>query len=80
MALNSSIVPDGNWTGVLRLNPKTNNEDPAVPVSAGLRVPLLTTTQRDALTEVEQGLVIFNTTTQKLNVRVSAAWEAVTSV
>jgi len=79
MALNSKLVPDSNWTGILRVNPKTNNEEPAVPVAAGVRVPLLTTAERDALTEVEQGLVIFNTTTQKLNVRVSAAWEAVTS-
>lgn len=78
MALNSTTSPDANWTGIYRVNPKTN--DAGTPITAGVRVPLLTTTERDALTEVEQGLVIFNTTTQKLNVRVSAAWEAVTSV
>ena len=44
-------------------------------------IPKLTTTQRDALTgtDLYEGLVIYNTTTHKLNVRVAAAWEAVTS-
>lgn len=44
-------------------------------------IPKLTTTQRDALTgtDLYTGLLIYNTTTNKLNVRVSAAWEAVTS-
>jgi len=44
-------------------------------------IPKLTTTQRDALTgtDLYEGLVIYNMTTHKLNVRVAAAWEAVTS-
>lgn len=44
-------------------------------------IPKLTTTQRDALTgtDVFEGLIVYNTTTHKLNVRVAAAWEAVTS-
>jgi hypothetical protein len=44
-------------------------------------IPKLTTTQRDALTGADlfEGLVVYNTTTHKLNVRVAAAWEAVTS-
>lgn len=44
-------------------------------------IPKLTTTVRDALTGVDlyEGLVVYNTTTHKLNVRVAAAWEAVTS-
>ena len=79
MALNSNTSPDSNWTGLFRVNPKTN--DAGVPVAAGARVPLLTTTERDALSadELEEGSVIYNTTTGKLNVRVAAAWEAVTS-
>ena len=44
-------------------------------------IPKLTTTQRDALTgtDLYEGLVIYNMTTHKLNVRVAAAWEAITS-
>ena len=43
-----------------------------------LVVPIMTTTLRDAMTNKE-GLVIFNTTTNKLNFNTGAAWEAVTS-
>ena len=44
-------------------------------------IPRLTTAQRDALTVDQRyaGFVIYNTTTNKLNVRVAAGWEAVTS-
>lgn len=44
-------------------------------------IPKLTTTQRDALagTDLFTGLLIYNTTTNKLNIRVAAAWEVVTS-
>lgn len=38
----------------------------------------MTTAQRDALSAVE-GMVIYNLTTHKINIRVAAAWEAVTS-
>ena len=79
MGLNSNTSPDGDWTGVLRVNPKTNNEEPAVVVAAGVRLPSLTTAERDALAEVEEGTIIYNTTTSKLNFRTSSAWEAVTS-
>lgn len=79
MGLNSSTSPDAAWTGLLRVNPKTN--DAGAPVAAGVRVPVLTTTERDALAadELETGAVIYNSTTNKLNVRVASAWEAVTS-
>jgi len=38
----------------------------------------MTTTQRDAITSPAAGLMIYNTTTAKLNVY-TTAWEAVTS-
>ena len=40
--------------------------------------PTLTTTQRDALTATE-GMLIYNSTTHKLNLRTVATWEVVTS-
>ena len=40
--------------------------------------PTLTSTQRDALTATP-GMLIYNTTTNKLNVRTVATWEVVTS-
>lgn len=46
----------------------------------GVLVPRMTTTQRDAISSPATGLIIFNTTTNKINVRGASAWEAVTSV
>jgi hypothetical protein len=45
----------------------------------GLLLPRLTTTQRDAISSPPAGLVIYNTSTGKLNFRAASAWEAVTS-
>lgn len=41
--------------------------------------PRMTTTQRDAIASPTAGMVIYNTTTNKLNVYTGSAWEAVTS-
>jgi len=45
---------------------------------AALLFPRMTTTVRDALTPTT-GMVIYNTSTNKLNVHTGSAWEAVTS-
>lgn len=45
----------------------------------GLLLPRMTTTQRDAIGSPPSGLLIYNSTTGKLNVRGASAWEAVTS-
>lgn len=45
----------------------------------GLLPPRMTTTQRDAISSPTDGLVIYNSTTNKINVRANGAWEAVTS-
>lgn len=45
----------------------------------GFLPPRMTTTQRDAISSPAEGLVVYNSSTHKLNVRVAAAWEAVTS-
>lgn len=41
--------------------------------------PDMTTTERDALTNPQNGMIILNTTTNKLNVRLNGAWEVITS-
>jgi hypothetical protein len=41
--------------------------------------PRMTTTQRDAIASPTAGMVVYNSTTGKINVRGAAAWEAVTS-
>lgn len=45
----------------------------------GLLLPRMTETQRDAISAPAEGLVVYNTTSHKINVRVAAAWEVVTS-
>lgn len=45
----------------------------------GLLIPRMTGAERDAIGTPATGLVIYNTTTNKLNFRAAAAWEAVTS-
>jgi len=45
----------------------------------GLLFPRMTEVQRDAIATPAAGLVVYNTTTGKLNLRVAAAWEAITS-
>jgi len=46
----------------------------------GFLPPRLPTTQRDAVTSPSTGLVVYNSTTNKLNFYNGTAWEAVTSV
>jgi len=45
----------------------------------GLLLPRLTTVQRDAIASAAEGLLIYNTTTNKLNFYNGSSWEAVTS-
>lgn len=46
----------------------------------GFLPPRMTTTQRDAISSPTEGLIVYNSTTHKINVRTASAWEAVTSV
>ena len=45
----------------------------------GLLLPRMTTPQRNAISSPVSGLLIYNTTTNKLNVYTASSWEAVTS-
>jgi hypothetical protein len=48
-------------------------------INKGVLFPRMTTAQRNAIVNPKGGLVIYNTSTNKLNVYTSAAWEAITS-
>lgn len=50
-----------------------------VSTTKGFLPPRMTTTQRNAISSPAEGLMIYNTTTAKLNVY-TTAWEAITSV
>lgn len=67
--LTTPVLADASTTGSLLMTGS----------SGAFRPPRLTTAERNALA-ASAGLVIFNTTTNKLNVYGASAWEAVTSV
>lgn len=50
-----------------------------VSASVAQLIPRVTTTVRDAISSPPEGLLIYNTSTHKLNIRTASAWEAVTS-
>jgi len=58
--------------------PSTKSILDLTSTTKGFLPPRMTTVQRDAITSVPAGLMIYNTTTNKLNVY-TTAWEAVTS-
>jgi hypothetical protein len=69
-------------TGVIGVGTASPNSAAQLDVSSttrGFLPPRMTTTQRDAITSPPAGLMIYNTTTNKLNVRTASSWEAVTS-
>jgi len=69
-------------TGQVAVGTVTPDAAAALEVNSttrGFLPPRMTTTQRDAITSPPAGLMIYNTTTNKLNVRTASSWEAVTS-
>lgn len=48
-------------------------------LNKGFRPTQMTTAQRDSLTNLFNGLLIYNKTTNKLNVYTANGWEAITS-
>mgnify|MGYP003972448113 CR=1 FL=1 len=58
-----------------RHNRVTNVGEPKLPTDGmPFRVPNLTTTERDALPDIQNGLIILNTTTNKIQARVNGSW------
>lgn len=43
-------------------------------VGGGLMLPRLTTTQRDAMSSPADGILIYNSTTSKAQIRAAGAW------
>jgi len=70
------------FEGKVSIGTATPNANAILDVSSTTKAfmpPRMTTTQRDAIPSPTAGMVIYNTTTNKLNVY-TIAWEAVTSV
>jgi hypothetical protein len=68
----------GNW-GFGTISPNAAAIAEFASTTKGVLLPRMTTAQRDAISSPTAGLVIYNTSTGKLNFYAAAAWEAVTS-
>jgi hypothetical protein len=66
-----------NASSSILMGTTTNDASAILNVTSttkGILFPRMTTTQRDAISSATNGLVIYNTTTNKLQVRAAAAW------
>jgi hypothetical protein len=79
-ALADRVVIDrlGN-VGIGTTSPNASALLDVTSTTQGLLPPRMTTTQRNAISSPAAGLMIYNTTTNKLNFYNGSAWEAVTS-
>jgi hypothetical protein len=68
---------DTNYVKLANLNTLIASYQASLP---GLAAKNMTTGQRDAMVSPARGLIIFNTTTSKLNVFTGSAWQVITSV
>ena len=73
-----AILNDGRL-GIGTITPDASAILECQTTTQGVLFPRMTEVQRDAIAAPAAGLVIYNTTTNKLNLRVAAAWEAITS-
>lgn len=67
-------------TGINTSTPAASALLDITSTTQGVLLPRMTTTQRDAISSPARGLIIYNTTTNKLNFYNGTAWEAVTSL
>lgn len=72
-----AIDVDTNYVKLADLNTLIASYQASLP---GLTAKNMTTGQRDAMVSPATGLIIFNTTTSKLNVYTGSAWQVITSV
>jgi hypothetical protein len=72
-------VTSGGNVGVGTTSPNAAALLDVSSTTKGFLPPRMTTAERDAITSPPAGLMIYNTSTNKLNVRTASSWEAVTS-
>lgn len=71
-------LPNSSGTLPTTASPTFTGSLTVTSTTGGVRVPNMTTTQRDAIATPAAGTIIYNTSTGKLNVY-TTAWEAITS-
>jgi len=75
----NQLVASGGSIGIGESSPDSAALLELSSTTKGFLPPRMTTTQRDAISNPPAGLMIYNTTTNKLNFYNGTAWEEVTS-
>jgi len=79
-----TLVSDGviYMNGVVGIGNATPNAAAALEIASttqGVLLPRMTTTERDLIGTPPDGLILYNTTTNAINLRANGAWVAVTA-
>jgi hypothetical protein len=69
-----NLNPAGGNVGIGTVTPDASSALDITSTTGGVLFPRMTGTQRDAISSPANGLVIYNTTTDKLQVRAAGAW------
>lgn len=77
---NSLIVRDDGAIGVGTATPDTSALLDVTSTAKGFLFPRMTTAQKNAIASPASGLVVYDTTLNKLCVRGATAWETITSI
>lgn len=72
-------IKDGGKVGIGTTTPNASALLEISSTAKGFLPPRMTTTQRDSITLPATGLVVYNTTTNKLNVREASEWSELTT-
>jgi hypothetical protein len=81
--LGNTSTTHGRWYGSLLLGTTTNAASSILTMESttqGFLPPRMTTTQKNAIASPATGLVVYDTTLNKLAVYTGAAWETITSI
>jgi len=81
--IGNTSTTHGRWYGSLLLGTTTNAASSILTMESttqGFLPPRMTTTQKNAIASPATGLVVYDTTLNKLAVYTGAAWETITSV
>jgi len=73
-AIIAQIVPSTGIAAIGTASPNVASKLDVTSTTGGVLFPRMTTTQRDAIASPPDGLVVYNTTAAKLQVRAASAW------
>jgi hypothetical protein len=74
------LQKDGGNVGIGTTSPAASSLLDVTSTTQGFLPPRMTTTQKNAIVSPAAGLIVYDTTLNKLCVRTAAAWETITSL